>query len=425
MGSRYDAVVVGSGPAGSVAALTLARGGARVALVDKATFPRDKACGDIVGPRGLQVLLDLGLPSPPGRDVGDILVVGPTGRRIRLPCGEGLTYPGHGTAVARTVFDAMLHDAAVEAGAVPIHARADEPLEVDGRCDGYRLTGGQEVRADFVIGADGATSHVARTAGLVDERKVLWGFAVRAYRSEPVDLPAIIFWEPERWRAFPGYGWVFPGAEVGANVGLGMATLSDRTSATRALRALPQFFEHLHRVGLAAGQPEGEAGRRLGGWLKMGMLGTTPAAGRVLLAGDAAGLVNPLQGEGIAQAMGSGRLAAEAVLLGPGHAACSYRSSLADAHLPYHRITAAVQSAVVGRPRTVAALARALTRVGRFDLVAGGWSLFWNELLLGAPPNNHRAIASAVTRAGRLLTARSVVGRWFDATLPEAKPAAP
>ena len=77
--TRFDALVIGSGPAGSVAALVLARGGARVALVDKASFPRDKACGDMVGPRGVQLLADLGLPVPDGPRVGDMLVVGPDG----------------------------------------------------------------------------------------------------------------------------------------------------------------------------------------------------------------------------------------------------------------------------------------------------------------------------------------------------------
>ena len=100
---RFDVLVVGAGPAGSIAALVLARAGARVALLDKAQFPRDKACGDFIGPRGLQVLADLAVPEPPGLDVGDMVVVGPTGRRVVLPCFDGESYPGRARAVTRVV----------------------------------------------------------------------------------------------------------------------------------------------------------------------------------------------------------------------------------------------------------------------------------------------------------------------------------
>ncbi len=419
--SRYDVAVVGSGPGGSVAALVLARAGARVALVDKAGFPRDKACGDIVGPRGLQVLCDLGVPVPPGRDVGDIVVVGPTGRRIRLPCGEGLSYPGHGTAVTRRDLDNLLHDKAVEAGATPIRGRVEEPLWRDGHLDGYRLGSGEELRADFVIGADGATSRVARSTGLTDASRVLWGFAVRTYMSCHVDLPAIVFWEPSPWRGFPGYGWVFPGADGGANVGLGVATLSDRTTGAEAANLFPKFLDHLSRLGLVAEPSKSTTGRQLGGWLKMGMVGTRSAAGRALLVGDAAGLVNPLQGEGIAQAMGSGRLAAEAILSRTDDAARLYRARLAAVHLPYHRVAAAIQKASVPRPHAVAATARLLVTIGRIDRFAGGWSLFWNELLEGAPRNGHRTIARAITWAGRASTAHTSTARWFATDPPSSR----
>src|SRR5512141_1601358 len=103
---RFDVLVVGSGPAGSIAALVLAQGGARVALVDKARFPRDKACGDLVGPRGVQVLRDLELDVPGAEPVGDMIVAGPTGRTVRLPCFPGLTYPGYAIVAPRVDFDA-------------------------------------------------------------------------------------------------------------------------------------------------------------------------------------------------------------------------------------------------------------------------------------------------------------------------------
>jgi flavin-dependent dehydrogenase len=127
--------------------------------------------------------------------------------------------------------------------------------------------------------------------------------------------------------------------------------------------------------------------------------------------------VNPLQGEGIAQALGSGRLAADAIVHTPGDAVDRYRTSLEALHLPYHRVAAALQAATVGHPQFVAALARLLVLLTRVDAVAGGWSIFWNELLDGAPASRHRAVARAMTRVGRLLSAPTPAAAWFAATL--------
>ncbi len=121
--ARFDAVVVGAGPAGSIAALVLARGGARVALADKAAFPRDKACGDLIGPRGVQVLSDLGITVPDAGHGSDLLAVGPSGHRSRLPAFPGRSYPGHGIVVPRAAFDHALREAALAAGAVGVRAR--------------------------------------------------------------------------------------------------------------------------------------------------------------------------------------------------------------------------------------------------------------------------------------------------------------
>ncbi len=416
-GDHFDVAVVGSGPAGSVAALVLARGGARVALIDKAAFPRDKACGDAVGPRAVALLAELGLALDPGATrLGDMVVVGPSGRRVRLPCFEGVTYPGYGVAVPRQTFDAWLAEKAVAAGARPVSARVRGVASGDGTgaALAVELEGGGSIGADVVIGADGASSRVGASAGLVDPRRVLWGFAVRVYLDASATLPHIVLWEPEPGRMFPGYGWLFPGPDGRVNAGLGIGTLSDRRAGVGAVRLLPAFLDHLRRQGLcppAAAAPE--VGR-LGGWLKMGLVGTTPAAGRVLLTGDAAGLVNPLQGEGIAHAMTSARAAAEAVLEGPSSAAARYRATIARDHLGYHRVAAAAHAALVTSPGKAAVVAKVLTHplVGR--AVAGGWSVFWNELLDGAAPGPARAAAHAASVIGRAATRHGATGRWLD-----------
>ena len=319
--STVDAVVVGAGPAGSTAALVLARGGARVVLVDKATFARDKACGDLVGPRALALLASLGLTPPAGRAVGEMMVVGPTGRRVLLPARAGRTYPDHGLAITRMRFDAWLRDAAVAAGAEPVTGRVAAV-----RAGTIELDDGRRLVADMVVGADGATSGVAAAAGLVDPGAVLWGFAQRSYVTQDVDRPIIALWDEAPGHGFPGYGWLFPGEAGTANVGLGIGLRADRSCASRAVARFDTFCEHLRRLGLLSAPVEG---RRLGGWLKMGMVGTVAARGPIFLVGDAAGLVNPLQGEGIAPAMTSAAAAAEAILAGPRSAASRYRQHLA------------------------------------------------------------------------------------------------
>lgn len=414
---RFDALVIGSGPAGSVAATVLARSGARVALVDKARFPRDKACGDLVGPRGVQLLTDLGIQVAGAVPVGDMVVVGPTARRVRLPCFAGRAYPGHALALPRADLDAALHDAAVAAGAEPFLGRAAAPLFGAAGLEGFTLATGIELRADVVIGADGASSHVAAAANLVDPHRVLWGFAVRAYLDAPVDEPHIVLWEPSRWRVFPGYGWLFPGPGGGANLGLGLGMLSNRTAAAAAARDLPAFTNTLRALGLLGAATPAPI---LGGWLKLGMVGTRPARGRVLLTGDAAGLVNPLQGEGISQAMGSGRAAAQAVLAGPARSAEHYRAHLATTYAPYNTTTATAHATLLRHPRAVSVVGRLLTAPIVGSTIAGGWSLYWNDLLDGAVPGRPRAVAATAARLGRVATSRGRIRRWITASLVRA-----
>ncbi len=424
LSTTTDVLVVGAGPAGSVAAYVLARAGARVVLADKAGFPRDKACGDLVGPRGLRTLAELGLPEPQGTVLGDMAIVGPNGRRVRLPCFAGSSYPGRAVAVPRARFDATLRSAALEAGAEEVTGRAGEALEREGRIAGFRC-GSVEVRADIVIGADGATSRVAATAGLVDPARVLWAFALRGYADASltaVDLPTIVWWEPERGRILPGYGWAFPGTAGSVNLGLGVGTLQDRGRGVEASRRFAGFVARLGALGLADAALAGGRGaptRLLGGWLKLGIVGTTPARGNVLLAGDAAGLINPLQGEGIGPALWSGRAAAEAVLAGPARAAASYCAALATRHDRFAPMAASAHRALMEHPLLASAVTRLLTAPLAGRAAAGGWSLLWNDLLEGAPRVPARTLAAVAGATMRRATRRSDTSRWlaelFDA----------
>jgi geranylgeranyl reductase family protein len=413
---RFDTAVVGSGPAGAVAALTLARAGARVALIDKAGFPRDKACGDLVGPRGVQIMTELGLGLPEVLTLGDMVVVGPTGGRALLPAAPGLAYPGQAWAVPRSRFDAELRRAALDAGAEEVNGRAGA-VHSGASGANVALDGAGTVEADVVIGADGAASRVAESSGLVEHDRVLWGFAMRAYVEETVGLPYIAFWDPTPGRAFPGYGWLFPGPDGRANAGLGLGTGSDRRAGARATRQLDSFLDHLRALGLLGGRSQAPREGRLGGWLKMGMVGTVPARGNVLLVGDAAGLVNPLQGEGIAQAMDSGRAAALAVLERPAEAATRYVAHLRRTHFPYQAATAGVHATLVSSPRLVSVVGRLLTTPAVARAVGGGWGVYWNDLLDGAAPGGARRVAHVAHAAARALTVAGSNRRWLRAAL--------
>jgi flavin-dependent dehydrogenase len=249
-----------------------------------------------------------------------------------------------------------------------------DPIGSADGLQGFMLSDGRRLRADVVIGADGALSRVATAASLVDPSRVLWGFAVSAYVEELVRLPHIVLWEPEPWRIFPGYGWLFPGVDGYANVGLGLGLRADRSGAVAATDWFDAFIDHLRRLGVLSRRSSRRRALR-GGWLKMGMIGTIPARRWTLLVGDAAGLVNPLQGEGISQAMRSGRAAAEAVLAGPDAAATRYSAFLAATYAPFDSVTAAAQSAMLKRPRLASAVGRVLTAPVLSHALRGGWSI--------------------------------------------------
>jgi hypothetical protein len=200
-------------------------------------------------------------------------------------------------------------------------------------------------------------------------------------------------------------------------VGLGIGLGARRADASRAVTRLDEFCAHLNRLGLLrAPVPD----RRLGGWLKMGIVGTVPARQRTLLVGDAAGLVNPLQGEGISPALTSGRAAAEAVLSGVGTAAARYRHVLASTHAPYLTVATPIHAAAIaGSPRRVSLLGRALTVHGLSRAIAGPWALYWNDLRDGSPPGLHTALATTAHGIAHLATRRAATRKRLNTDLAD------
>ncbi len=308
---RWDVAVVGAGPAGAAAALAAcqARPAASVLLLDAAEFPRDKVCGDGIAPHALDVLAGLGV------DVDD-LVAGTepiTRLRLRSPRGVVAARPVARPAyvVPREQFDHRLVQAATAAGAV-LRRRRVRSVEVDG--ESVVLDG--VLRARTVIGADGAGSVVRRASGAKAAPAGSVAIALRGYapvgsapRGEQLLTMTRAHW--------PAYAWVFPIGDGRANVGYGellQATPPSRAHLVDRLHALLPGVEpeslRGHKLPLSTGRPD-------------------VGCGPILLAGDAASLINPLTGEGIYYAVLSGSLAGAAA--GLADPAGSYRRSLRSA----------------------------------------------------------------------------------------------
>jgi geranylgeranyl reductase family protein len=318
--TEADVLVVGGGPAGAATAYHLARHGVDVLVVDRATFPREKVCGDGLTPRGVRSLLALGvdpLQTPGFTKVNGLRVHGP-GVRIDLPWPELSSFPRYGVVSTRHDLDDLLLRRAAGAGArVWEGAEAKAPL-----VDGAWLTGAQvkrngtseEVRARFVLACDGASSRFASRAGVRRDPRRPLGIAARRYfRSPKGDTTFLESWL-DLWdgpRLMAGYGWIFPVGGGVVNVGAGLLSSYVRFDAWNARRVYELFVGN---VGEEWGLDESAAlGPILSGPLPMGMNRRPLSLPGLLVVGDAGGIINPFNGEGIAYAMESGELAAEMV----------------------------------------------------------------------------------------------------------------
>jgi geranylgeranyl reductase family protein len=388
----WDLVVVGAGPAGATAAVAArrARPEARVLLVDRSDFPRDKPCGDGVAPHALDVLAGLG--------VTDAARGHPPVARLRLGRAGTAGRPGAEVAgdmarpahvVPREVFDARLVAATLDSGVEWRRATA-RGLALDRGTDGARVVvtaDGRDVRARAVVVADGANGTLRRALGLAGNGDGHTAVAIRGYAPVRADLAGeqrIVFAD----RDWPAYAWSFPVGDGTANVGYGEVLRGGRRlTRERLLGGLDRLLP-----GAATG-----AGRWRAHHLPLSSRRPRQPDGPVLLAGDAASLINPMTGEGIYYAVLSGASAGRAAVTGadPGRA---YRADL-DRALGRHLRHTTAAAALARVPGVVTAGLAAAGRDHRVfdDLV---------ELGLGRGLLTRRVVAGIA----RGLTRRDATG---------------
>ena len=382
-GDDADVIVVGAGPSGSTAAYYLAQAGLNVLLLEKSRFPRDKVCGDGLTPRAVKSLVAMGIDVSEEagwlRNKGLRVIGG--GLRLELPWPELSSYPGYGLVRTRASLDEQLARRAQAAGAKLIEgANVTGPLlDDDGQIIGVTIepeagaekskstdpevertaASPQTFRARVVVAADGNSSRLSVAMGLRKRDDRPLGVAVRTYYTSPRHDDDYLESWLDLWdgdRLLPGYGWIFGMGDGTSNVGLGLLNTSTafgntdyRALLKRWLRSMPEEWGYVE---------ENRTEPVRGAALPMGFNRTPHYHRGLLLAGDAAGMVNPFNGEGIAYAMESGEILARVVAQAMARPTAaetervlrSYPDALQDAYGRYYTL-GRVFVELIGRPK--------------------------------------------------------------------------
>lgn len=327
---RADLVVIGGGPAGAATAITAARAGARVVVLEAGAHGRDKVCGDGLTPRAVAALDTLGIGLEGAHRISGLRMI--AGRQVReLPWPGGSRFPDHGAVWPRRRLDAALIDAAAAAGADVRFESTAEPVLDAGRVVGVEVesaTGRSRIDADMVVVAAGAPGKVARLLGADRVTDEPFGLAIRAYAETPRHaedmLEACLTLRDAQGTPVPGYGWMFPCGDGTVNIGVGaLSTMKGfkRLNLNTLLESYRSLVGDAWSLGPNLERPRAwrlpmSVVRRHGpGWVAVG---------------DAAGLVNPMNGEGIDYGLESGILAAESFLRSSASATSDYDRAVGE-----------------------------------------------------------------------------------------------
>jgi geranylgeranyl reductase family protein len=329
-GEDADVIVVGAGPAGSAMATHLARAGLDVLLLEKSTFPREKVCGDGLTPRGVKQLIDLGIDT---REQNGWLhnrglrILG-GGITLELPWPDLASFPPYGVVRPRQDFDQLLATHAQAAGARMQERTTVTDAILDqrtGRVQGVNARVGPDkqpasYRAPLTVACDGVSARVALSAGIDKRDDRPMGVAVRRYYESPRSKDDFLESHLELWdrsdpsdpKLLPGYGWIFGMGDGTSNVGLGILSTSKAYGSTDYRALLRSWLDGTpEEWGFREHNATGKIG---GAALPMGFNRTPHYRNNLLLVGDAGGMVNPFNGEGIAYAMESAAIAAQCVI---------------------------------------------------------------------------------------------------------------
>ncbi len=365
-------LVIGAGPGGAAMGYWLARHGHDVTLVEKKHFPRDKTCGDGLTPRAVKQLEDMGLTDALSKHHRyDGLRATAHGRQLELQWPSHPIYPQHGYVVRRRDLDMMVAHNARDAGATLLEGHeATQPIVERGCVRGAVVRDldrdvTTEMRADYVVIADGANSRFGRSLGTSRTKEWPYGTAIRTYWQSPRHadpwIESALDVKDRNGDSMPGYGWIFPVGDGTINVGVGLLSTFKNFRQVNTSHLLDSYAHMIADTwGIDPSSPECRA---TSGKIPMGGSVFPKQGATHLVIGDAAGSVNPFNGEGIDYAYETARIGAdvlhEAIMTNDATILTRY-PTLLDAEYGQYFKVARLFARVIGRP----ALMRELSRVG-------------------------------------------------------------
>ena len=380
--SSTDVLVIGGGPAGASAGYWLARHGHAVTIVEKKTFPREKTCGDGLTPRAVHQLELMGLGDTlQGYHRYNGLRATGAGRELELQWPSHPVYPQHGYVVRRRDLDEFVAANAVAAGATLLQGHeAVHPIVDRGFVRGATVADKygvvSDIKARYVVVADGANSRFGRALGTFRTRDWPYGTAIRTYWRTPRHadpwIESALGVHDRNGNPLPGYGWIFPVGDGTVNIGVGLLSTFRDFKSVNTTHILDAYAHQVaDRWEIDPDNPEAKA---TSGRIPMGGSVGPKAGPSYLVVGDAAGSVNPFNGEGIDYAYETARMAAdvlhEALTTNDPSVLQQYPRMLDDEYGDYFKV-ARLFARVIGKPT----LMRELTRVGMHNRTLMEWVL--------------------------------------------------